>query len=161
MYRSYHSAVQLLSPKAVFFLGDLTDEGQWGDYYTFHKYADRFDSLFGFSGKRPEVHVLAGNHDLGFHYAISPLRVDWFEKRFNSSSVEVVVIDKQPFILLTSMAMHRDGCKFCQEAEIAIHHVADELTCAKNGVCDNKTSRFLPYRRPILLQHFPLFRYRL
>ena len=51
------------------FVGDLMDEGQWGDYKTFHKYADRFESLFGSTTEKPEIHVLAGNHDLGFHYA--------------------------------------------------------------------------------------------
>lgn len=45
------------------------DEGQWSDWDTFHRYADRFDSLFGSSSGRPQLHVLAGNHDLGFHYA--------------------------------------------------------------------------------------------
>ncbi|VDM70832.1 unnamed protein product [Strongylus vulgaris] len=159
MSRSYRSAVDLLSPDAVFFLGDLMDEGQWGNHYTFHKYADRFDSLFGFSEDKPEVHVLAGNHDLGFHYAVTPFRVDWFSKRFNSSTVDVVFIRGQPFILLTSMAMHGDGCKFCHEAEVAIEAVGDELACAKRGSCSkNVSARFLPYRRPILLQHFPLFR---
>ncbi|ETN84430.1 Ser/Thr phosphatase family protein, partial [Necator americanus] len=71
MYRSYRSAVDVLLPDAVFFLGDLMDEGQWGDLNTFNRYADRFDSLFGSSDNKPEVHVLAGNHDLGFHYAIN------------------------------------------------------------------------------------------
>ncbi|KAJ1368931.1 hypothetical protein KIN20_030291 [Parelaphostrongylus tenuis] len=82
MYRSYHTAVHLLSPDAVFFLGDLMDEGQWGNRGIFTRYADRFDSLFGSTSSKPEVHVLAGNHDLGFHYALSPSRVEWFEERF-------------------------------------------------------------------------------
>ncbi|EYC00918.1 hypothetical protein Y032_0112g336 [Ancylostoma ceylanicum] len=159
MYRSYRSAQHLLAPDAVFFLGDLMDEGQWGDYYTFHRYADRFDSLFGSSGNRPEVHVLAGNHDLGFHYAVSPFRVEWFQERFNRSTVDTVFIKGQPFVLLTSMAMHGDGCKFCHEAEVALRTIGEELACAKRGKCDKNVSvRFDPYRRPILLQHFPLFR---
>ncbi|RCN36100.1 hypothetical protein ANCCAN_18026 [Ancylostoma caninum] len=159
MYRSYRSAVHLLAPDAVFFLGDLMDEGQWGDRDTFHRYADRFDSLFGSSGNKPEVHVLAGNHDLGFHYAVSPFRVEWFEKRFNRSSVDTIFIKGQPFVLLTSMALHGDGCKFCHEAEVALRTIGEELACAKRGKCERNVSvRFHPYRRPILLQHFPLFR---
>ncbi|KAK5965528.1 Cell division control protein/dna repair exonuclease [Trichostrongylus colubriformis] len=137
MYRSYRTARYLLSPDAVFFLGDLMDEGQWGDWTLFHKYADRFESLFGSSSSdEPSVHVLAGNHDIGFHYAVSPFRVEWFEKRFNRSKVDAVVIKGQPFILVTSMALHGDGCRFCYEAETELD----------------------PYRRPVLLQHFPLFR---
>ncbi|VDP14834.1 unnamed protein product [Heligmosomoides polygyrus] len=131
MYRSYRSALHLLSPDAVFFLGDLMDEGQWSDWDTFHRYADRFDSLFGSSSGRPQLHVLAGNHDLGFHYAISPTRLEWFERR-------------QPFVLINSMALHGDGCRFCYEAE---------LGCSKLNNCTNN-----PYRRPIVLQHFPLYR---
>ncbi|KIH62058.1 hypothetical protein ANCDUO_07658 [Ancylostoma duodenale] len=67
--------------------------------------------------------------------------------------------DGQPFVLLTSMALHGDGCKFCHEAEVALRTIGEELACAKRGKCDrNVSARFHPYRRPILLQHFPLFR---
>ncbi|KAE9418006.1 hypothetical protein Angca_007412, partial [Angiostrongylus cantonensis] len=159
MYRSYHSAVHLLSPDAVFFLGDLMDEGQWGDWSTFAKYADRFDSLFRSSSSKPEVHMLAGNHDLGFHYAISPFRVQWFEERFNRSIVDTVTIKGHHFVLITSMALYGDGCRLCYEAEMKLENLAKELDCAKYGNCyPNASSRFQPFRRPILLQHFPLFR---
>ncbi|EPB67942.1 hypothetical protein ANCCEY_12963 [Ancylostoma ceylanicum] len=136
MYRSYRSAQHLLAPDAVFFLGDLMDEGQWGDYYTFHRYADRFDSLFG----RLVVHWK-----------------DFSREMF--MSVALKEDSGQPFVLLTSMAMHGDGCKFCHEAEVALRTIGEELACAKRGKCDKNVSvRFDPYRRPILLQHFPLFR---
>ncbi|KAK6728868.1 hypothetical protein RB195_006123 [Necator americanus] len=159
MYRSYRSAVDVLLPDAVFFLGDLMDEGQWGDLNTFNRYADRFDSLFGSSDNKPEVHVLAGNHDLGFHYAISPFRVKWFRERFKRKVIDIIYIREQPFVLLTSMALHGDGCNFCHEAEVALEAISEELTCQKRGDCfKNGSFRFQPYRRPILLQHFPLFR---
>ncbi|KAK6049871.1 hypothetical protein COOONC_12623 [Cooperia oncophora] len=160
MYRSYRTALHLLAPDAVFFLGDLMDEGQWGDWTAFHRYADRFDSLFGStSSDGPSVHVLAGNHDIGFHYEVSPFRVEWFENRFNRSKVDAVVIKGQPFILVTSMALHGDGCRFCYEAEVELDAVAKELDCSKLKNCpSNVSNRFQPYRRPILLQHFPLFR---
>ncbi|VDL75945.1 unnamed protein product [Nippostrongylus brasiliensis] len=158
MYRSYRSALHLLSPDAVFFLGDLMDEGDHSDWTSFNKYANRFDSLFGSSSGHPKVHVLAGNHDLGFHYAVSPFRVGWFNSRFNRSLVDVVTIKEQPFILVTSMALHGDGCRFCQEAESQISAISKELNCAKLGNCSNITSRFEPYRKPIILQHFPLYR---
>lgn len=159
MYRSYHSAVHLLSPDAVFFLGDLMDEGQWGDWSTFARYSDRFDFLFRSSSDKPEVHVLAGNHDLGFHYAISPFRVHWFEERFNRSIVDTVSIKGHHFVLITSMALHGDGCRLCHEAEEKIENLAKNLICAKKGNCPhNVSNQFQPFRRPILLQHFPLFR---
>ncbi|KJH53493.1 hypothetical protein DICVIV_00236 [Dictyocaulus viviparus] len=159
MYRSYKSAVYMLSPDAVFFLGDLMDEGQWGDSSTFARYADRFESLFSTSSNEPEVHVLAGNHDLGFHYAISPYRVKWFQERFNRTVVDTVNIKGHHFILVTSMALHGDGCRFCYEAEVELEKLAVELNCSIQKQChSNISSRFLPFRRPILLQHFPLFR---
>uniref|UniRef100_A0A7I4XYS5 Metallophos domain-containing protein n=1 Tax=Haemonchus contortus TaxID=6289 RepID=A0A7I4XYS5_HAECO len=160
MYRAYQTALFFLSPDAVFFLGDLMDEGQWGDKATFHRYADRFDSLFGStSSDGPPVHVLAGNHDLGFHYTISPFRVEWFERRFNRSVVDTVVLKGQPFVLVTSMALHGDGCRFCEEAVTKLEALSYELDCAKLDNCPrNAPSQFQPYRRPILLQHFPLYR---
>ncbi|CAD6189782.1 unnamed protein product [Caenorhabditis auriculariae] len=149
MYRSYQTAVTLLDPDAVFFLGDLMDEGQWTDEKLFHEYSDHFRSLFGSNGKRPQIHALAGNHDLGFHYAINPSRVDWFSKEFNRSVVDLVRIKGQPFVLITSMALHGDGCRLCGEAEKKIEQLSQKFDDASRGK---------PKRRPIILQHFPLFR---
>ncbi|PIO73789.1 variant SH3 domain protein [Teladorsagia circumcincta] len=57
------------------------------------------------------------------------------------------------------MALHGDGCRFCDEAERELHVIANELDCSKQDSCEsNGSNRFQPYRRPILLQHFPLFR---
>uniref|UniRef100_A0A1I7XF25 Metallophos domain-containing protein n=1 Tax=Heterorhabditis bacteriophora TaxID=37862 RepID=A0A1I7XF25_HETBA len=68
MYRSYQSARILLHPDAVFFLGDIMDEGQWANKDLFEEYSDRFFQLFGSDDDLPQVHVLAGNHDIAQIY---------------------------------------------------------------------------------------------
>ncbi|KAJ1368930.1 hypothetical protein KIN20_030290 [Parelaphostrongylus tenuis] len=73
--------------------------------------------------------------------------------------VDIVTIKGHHFVLITSMALHGDGCRLCHEAETEIENLAKELVCSKKGHCHaNVSYRFQPYRRPILLQHFPLFR---
>ena len=47
--------------------GDLFDEGNWGEEAVLNEYARRFRSHFDTS-TQTRVHVLFGNHDLGFHY---------------------------------------------------------------------------------------------
>lgn len=50
-----------------FLLGDLFDEGKWCAEDEFNDYVDRFHKLF----RVPEgtsMHVVVGNHDIGFHY---------------------------------------------------------------------------------------------
>lgn len=164
MYRSYQSALRL-GPDAVFFLGDIMDEGQWTNKALFDQYADRFFQLFGTSDESgPAVHVVAGNHDLGFHDAFSSKRLDWFSSRFNKSTVDTVVIKGQPFVLLNSMSLHGDGCRLCHSAEMAVERLSSLLRCSRNESCHDHddeidpSSPFRPYRQPILLQHFPLFR---
>ena len=46
------------------------DEGQWTDEELFKNYAKQFRSIFGVPiGSNVHQYVVAGNHDLGFHYA--------------------------------------------------------------------------------------------
>lgn len=66
MYQAFHISTWLKNPDVVFFLGDLMDEGQWAGRPLFTSYADRFRQLFSDDRK---IITLAGNHDLGFHYA--------------------------------------------------------------------------------------------
>lgn len=143
MYMSYRAAVGMFDPDAVFFLGDLTDEGQWADEELFKVYTDRFDELFGSTG-RPKVVAVAGNHDLGFHYAMSPDRNDWFSKEFNRTAVDLLTLKGTPFVLLNSMAFEGDNCRFCAMAEQRVYQLGKILE--KDG------------KRPIVLQHYPLFR---
>lgn len=62
-------------PEVIFFLGDIYDEGKWCDEYEFYRYRQRFSSLFA-TQEDQSVVVVAGNHDVGFHYAMNPYLVD-------------------------------------------------------------------------------------
>jgi metallophosphoesterase superfamily enzyme len=68
MFMSFQTAMFLLKPDAVFFLGDLFDEGQWGSEEQFKKYVNRFEELF-YVPKTIKRFTVVGNHDVGFHYA--------------------------------------------------------------------------------------------
>lgn len=72
--------------------------------------------------------------------------------------MEHLEVDGNHFILLNSMAMEGDGCRLCRTAEREILKVAESLDCAmnKNATCSTMTKT--PYSRPIIMQHFPLYR---
>lgn len=59
------------SKESLFFfninLGDVFDEGQWCSSTEFENYIQRFNSLF-YVPKDTRLYVVAGNHDMGFHY---------------------------------------------------------------------------------------------
>uniref|UniRef100_A0A914QGX8 Calcineurin-like phosphoesterase domain-containing protein n=1 Tax=Panagrolaimus davidi TaxID=227884 RepID=A0A914QGX8_9BILA len=156
MRRSFQTAISWLSPDAVFFLGDLFDEGQWADDQQFDIYATRFDALFHV----PETikrFVAVGNHDIGFHYALMPHHLDRFSRRFNiDPTVGYVNIGGNHFIVINSMALEKDGCKLCHQAEETIKELKEKFDCAFSQDCEEK----LPggYSRPIIMQHFPLYR---
>lgn len=51
----------------IYYLGDVFDEGQWCSSTEFENYMRRFYSLF-YVPKDTRLYVVAGNHDMGFHY---------------------------------------------------------------------------------------------
>jgi len=160
MHRAFQTALTIFSPEAVFFLGDVFDEGMWVDYLDFEKYVKRFHSLFHVpvSIKR---YIISGNHDIGFHYVITPELDKRFRKAFNSSSVQTVRLKGNTFILINSMSMERDGCFLCQGAVRKLQKVSEKLSCDKNPQnhnCDQLNYTRREYSQPILLQHFPLYR---
>uniref|UniRef100_A0A0N5ANU3 Metallophos domain-containing protein n=1 Tax=Syphacia muris TaxID=451379 RepID=A0A0N5ANU3_9BILA len=155
IYRSFQSATHLLSPNAVFFLGDQFDEGLLGPDEVFEMYASRFDSLMKVPS-RIQRYVLVGNHDIGFHNEISPWRLNRFVNKYNTTFVSHATIGNNHFVLINSMAMERDGCQLCRQAEKELDILQKKLQCISDLNC-NKNSDIL-YTPPILLQHFPLFR---
>jgi hypothetical protein len=157
MRRSFQSAITWLSPDNVFFLGDLFDEGQWASDKQFDIYANRFDELFGVPETTKRFYAV-GNHDIGFHYAINPHYLDRFSRRFNvDPTVTYVNIGGNHFIIVNSMAMEKDGCKLCHKAEEAIKVLKEKFDCSLSENCKEEK---LPgeYSRPIIMQHFPLYR---
>ncbi|XP_076223128.1 per1-like protein PGAP5 [Nomia melanderi] len=157
MYRTFQTTVTLHKPDIIFVLGDLFDEGQWSSSSEFNQYIQRFYSLFSVP-KNTHLYVVAGNHDIGFHYAITPFLNQRFVNGLKSPSVKRVTIRGNHFVLINSMALEGDGCFLCRSTEIALNKIATHLKCAKGmeNHCDkNNISR---YSRPIILQHFPMYR---
>lgn len=160
MHRSFQTAITYFQPEAVFFLGDLFDEGQWSSDQQFQQYVERFNSLFYVDKTKTKIYVMAGNHDIGFHYVITPYLNKRFKDTFKTKSVKTVVIKGIPFVIINSMAFEGDECFLCRTVATSLKNVGEKLqeACVKRSSkvnvdidCDN-----LP--KPILLSHFPLYR---
>ncbi|KAK6641142.1 hypothetical protein RUM44_012851 [Polyplax serrata] len=157
MYRAFQTAITIHQPEVVFILGDLFDEGQWCNEAQFQEYVSRFLSLFHVPDTI-KLYVVPGNHDIGFHYAMHPQLVKRFEKMFNISSVQLINIKENQIILINSMALEGDKCFFCTHAEKAIKTIAAELRCTKENEFCKSNGKFQRYSKPIILQHFPMYR---
>ena len=103
-FRAFQTAQTYFGPQHIFFLGDLFDEGLWCPPAEFEYYVKRcqknrggrFYALFRFhslfpSGKESRIHVLPGNHDMGFHYALSPYLDKRFKSAFKTKAVQLKV----------------------------------------------------------------------
>lgn len=90
---------------------------------------------------------------------ISQRNVDRFSKAFGlDKGIEHVELNGNHFVLLNSMAMEGDHCALCSKAVDQLVNVSNALQClvSKKSKCpiDFKTA----YSRPIIMQHFPLYR---
>ena len=104
---------------------------------------------------------MAGNHDIGFHYATTPYLIKRFNEAFNISKtgVQRVSLKNIQFVLVNSMAMHGDQCSFCSKATKQLEKITQEFNCMENKeFCELEFVDEDVYSRPILLQHFPLYR---
>ncbi len=63
---------------------------------------------------------MAGNHDIGFHYAVSPYLDQRFRAAFRTRSVRLVRLKGVAFVLINSVAFEGDGCFLCAEAALAL-----------------------------------------
>ncbi|KAL8616292.1 hypothetical protein ACOMHN_056235 [Nucella lapillus] len=163
MKRAFQTSMLLHRPHVVFVLGDLLDEGKWCGKEEFQYHVQRFDSMFSVPSGT-QRHLLVGNHDVGYHYMITPSKLHRFEEAFGSQSVGLLKIEGIVFVLLNSMAMEKDGCGLCRKTQKELADVSLQLQCAKQrqeGLSEGKDcSKYesFQYSKPILLQHFPLFR---
>ncbi|XP_011054442.1 PREDICTED: metallophosphoesterase 1 isoform X4 [Acromyrmex echinatior] len=179
MYRAFQTIMTLHQMDVVFVLGDVFDEGKWCGSAEFEYYIKRFHSLF-YVPKDTRIYVVAGNHDMGFHYAITPYRNQRFINGMKSPNVRRLSLRDNHFVLINSMALEGDGCFLCRPTEIAVNKIASELSpvrfyialgekhndsnkedlkCARRigNDCYN-ASAISRYSRPILLQHYPMYR---
>lgn len=168
MTRCFQSAMTLLNPDAVFILGDLTDEGKWAKNAEFDATIQRFWTMF-YHSSDVEFHVVAGNHDVGFHDYIPTKFSDRFTVKFNTPSVKIITIKDIVFVLVNSMAMHTDDCPMCSPATEQLKLASKQLNCSRYGSPDGQSPnsnlaqkcnayKKMPNVSPILLQHFPLYR---
>ncbi|KAG8258506.1 Metallophosphoesterase 1 [Homalodisca vitripennis] len=117
MHRAFQTAITLHRPDIVFVLGDVFDEGLSCSDAEFNAYVQRFHSLFRVP-TGTQIFVVVGNHDIGFHYGISPYLQERFTQAFNAPSVRLLSIAGNHFVLINSMAMEGDGCFLCRPAEL-------------------------------------------
>lgn len=159
MYRTFQTALAIHKPDVVFILGDIFDEGLWSRPDVFEAYTKRFRSIFSVP-KNTNLHVVAGNHDIGFHYVITPYLHQRFVNGMKAPSVRRISIRGNHFILLNSMALEGDNCFLCRSTEITVKKIAKQLNCARGteDVDCVKNSSINRYSRPIILQHFPMYR---
>lgn len=141
----------------VLILGDIFDEGNWVNDKGFEEYVERFKSIFSLP-ETTRLYAIHGNHDINFHYAMHPYLINRFNRAFNSSGVRLIREQKMTskgivrtinFISINSMAMERDGCQLCVEAEFNVKSIEKKL---------NQLKKKGKYSQPVILQHFPTYR---
>jgi len=152
MHRAFQTSMTYFQPETVFFLGDLFDEGQWSSEAEFNVYLHRFRSLFHVDSRVTQVFVMAGNHDIGFHYVASSYpHLDLrFKTALKTKTVQKVVVKNVTFVTINSMAFEGDGCSMCQRAAKAVRKLGTSLREQSDG--NNQVVK------PILMSHFPLYR---
>ncbi|XP_037661406.1 metallophosphoesterase 1 isoform X2 [Choloepus didactylus] len=157
MERAFQTALWLLQPEVVFILGDVFDEGKWSSSQAWADDVARFQKMF----RHPphvQLKVLAGNHDIGFHYQMSTYKLKRFEKVFDSE--KLFSWKEVNFVMVNSVALEGDGCTICSETEAELIEISHQLNCSRkeHRPSNCRAGQKLAASAPVLLQHFPLYR---
>ncbi|XP_054443320.1 metallophosphoesterase 1 isoform X2 [Pteronotus mesoamericanus] len=166
MERAFQTALWLLQPEVVFILGDIFDEGKWSSPQAWADDVARFQKMF----RHPphvQLKVVAGNHDIGFHYQMDTYRIKRFKNVFHPE--RLFSWKGIHFVMVNSVALEGDGCNICSEAEAELMEISHTLNCSREvkGVTSDqqeqpsshcKNGQLLSASAPVLLQHFPLYR---
>ncbi|XP_062933258.1 metallophosphoesterase 1 isoform X2 [Cynocephalus volans] len=157
MERAFQTALWWLQPDVVFILGDVFDEGKWSSPQAWADDVERFQRMFRHPS-HVQLKVVAGNHDIGFHYQMSTYRVKRFEKVFNSE--RLFSWKGINFVMVNSVALEGDGCGICSEAEAELTEISRKLNCSREEQPPSQCGDVqpLPASAPVLLQHYPLYR---
>nr|XP_021538707.1 metallophosphoesterase 1 isoform X5 [Neomonachus schauinslandi] len=151
MERAFQTALWLLQPEVVFILGDIFDEGKWSSSQAWADDVERFQKIFRHP-RHVQLKVVAGNHDIGFHYQMSTYKIKRFEKVFNPE--RLFSWKGMNFVLVNSVALEGDGCHICSEAEAELIEISHKLNCSreKRGPGRCRGAPLLPASAPVLLQ---------
>lgn len=158
MERAFQTALWLLQPEVIFILGDVFDEGKWSTPEAWADDVERFQKMFRHPS-HVQLKVVAGNHDIGFHYEMNTYKVERFEKVF--SSERLFSWKGINFVMVNSVALNGDGCGICSEAEAELIEVSHRLNCSREQARGSRRcgpGLLLPASAPVLLQHYPLYR---
>ncbi|EHB14934.1 Metallophosphoesterase 1 [Heterocephalus glaber] len=151
MERAFQTALWVLQPEVVFILGDIFDEGKWSSPQAWADDVGRFHRMFRHPA-HVQLKVVAGNHDIGFHYWMNSFRVKRFEKAF--SSERLFSRKGVNFVMVNSVAMEGDACNICAKAEAELLQVSRRLNCSREGPGSGPcgAGQQLSPSAPILLQ---------
>ncbi|XP_004704012.2 metallophosphoesterase 1 [Echinops telfairi] len=158
MERAFQTALWLLQPEVVFILGDIFDEGKWSSSQAWANDVKRFQRMF----RHPQdvqLKVVAGNHDIGFHYQMDRYKIQRFEDVF--APERLFSWKGINFVMVNSVALEGDGCSICSEAEAELIEISNTLNCSRELVPPSSqcaARQPLPASAPVLLQHYPLYR---
>ncbi|XP_015975376.1 metallophosphoesterase 1 isoform X4 [Rousettus aegyptiacus] len=150
MERAFQTALWLLQPEVVFILGDIFDEGKWSSSQAWADDVERFHKMF----RHPhhvQLKVVAGNHDIGFHYQMSTYRIKRFEKVFNRE--RLFSWKGINFVMVNSVALEGDGCNICSEAEAELIKISHKLNCSREVGDHFSWHRCLPFWHFSRAQH--------
>nr|CAH7759887.1 unnamed protein product [Callosobruchus chinensis] len=106
------------------------------------------------------MYVVVGNHDIGFHYGVSPYLNQRFINGFKAPPVQLVSVRGNHFVLINSMALEGDGCFLCKPAEQQLTKIERVMHCTSGAYTEKCGAKMKldVYSRPILMQHYPLYR---
>ncbi len=110
-----------------------------------------------YTDENTKLLVVVGNHDVGFHYDIIEHKIERFNRSFKGQYVQLIQPEKRNdinLIVLNSMSLENDKCKFCEATQRQLKHLNKSLNCLKAKECQKDRV----YSRPILFTHFPLYR---
>uniref|UniRef100_A0A3Q2HH76 Metallophosphoesterase 1 n=1 Tax=Equus caballus TaxID=9796 RepID=A0A3Q2HH76_HORSE len=128
MERAFQTALWLLQPEVIFILGDIFDEGKWSSSQAWADDVKRFQKMFRHP-QHVQLKVVAGNHDIGFHYQMNTYKIKRFEKVFNPE--RLFSWKGINFVMVNSVALEGDSCNICSEAEAELIEISHKLNCSR------------------------------
>ncbi|CAH8873623.1 unnamed protein product [Trichobilharzia szidati] len=186
MKRAFQASLYMLRPSVVIILGDILDEGKWATNVDFSSQVTRFHDIFHHDNTETIMKAVVGNHDIGFHYATNGFLNDRFHNDIGGNvytpPIYLWSFSGIHFVFANSVAFEGDNCDLCYKASMTLKSIKRYLDCLRMfastnaescyskelsmGLSDknpyisvdlNDPSNFV-YSRPVLLQHFPLYR---